>query len=100
MRYFRRQWDEDRGGEYAHWGTSTYYLAMDSAGDIRQQVEVYANGNVLAYDDEHDEDQYGFLSYASLDLEEFAPFEISEPEFQEVLRKLIPLNRTRAQGTG
>ena len=93
MRYFRRPWDEDRGDEYATWGTSTYYLAIDSAGDIRQQVEVYANGNVLAYDDEHGEDRYGFLSYASLDLDEFAPFEIGEPDFREALRGLTPLNQ-------
>ena len=95
MRYFRRLWDEDRGDEYAAWGTSTYYLAIDSAGEIRQQVEVYANGNVLAYDDEHDEDRYGFLSYAILDLDEFAPFEISELDFQKALGELAPLNRER-----
>ena len=44
-------------------------------------------------DDEHNEDRYGFLSYASLDLDEFAPFEISEPDFREALRGLTPFNR-------
>ncbi|SNS37405.1 hypothetical protein SAMN05216276_1008130 [Streptosporangium subroseum] len=45
-----RRWDEDRGGEYASWGTSTFYPALDEEGYAHVQVEVYANGTVIAYD--------------------------------------------------
>ncbi|GAA2289914.1 hypothetical protein GCM10010149_40960 [Nonomuraea roseoviolacea subsp. roseoviolacea] len=93
MRYFRRPWDEDRGDEYASWGTSVFYLAIDATGTAHQQVEVYANGVILAYDDHHDEDRYGGLTYADLDLDEFSPFEISRREFLDALAELSPINR-------
>ncbi|WP_206060829.1 hypothetical protein [Nonomuraea basaltis] len=93
MRFFRRPWDDDRGDEFASWGTSVFYLAVDASGEVRRQVEVYASGVVLDYDEQHDEDRYGGLTYAELDLEEFAPFEITEREFLEDLAELVPVNR-------
>lgn len=93
MRFFRRPWDDDRGDEFASWGTWVFYLAVDASGDVRRQVEVYASGVVLDYDEQHDEDRYGRLTYAELDLEEFAPFEITEWEFLEDLAELVPVNR-------
>ncbi|AWS45125.1 hypothetical protein [Streptosporangium sp. 'caverna'] len=93
MRYFRRRWDETRGDEYECWGTSLWYLAVDEAGDVCRQIEVYANGHVIAYDEKHHEDRFGGLTYATLDLEEFAPFEVSTQEFNEDLGKLSPINR-------
>lgn len=92
MRYFRREWDEDRGDQYASWGTSTFYLALDDEGYAHAQVEVYADGTVIAYDAKHDEDQYGFLTYAQLELDEFAPYEIGERNFHEELGRLRPIN--------
>ncbi|TMR98363.1 hypothetical protein EJK15_13545 [Nonomuraea basaltis] len=93
VRFFRRPWDDDRGDEFASWGTSVFYLAVDASGEVRRQVEVYASGVVLDYDEQHDEDRYGGLTYAELDLEEFAPFEITEREFLEDLAELVPVNR-------
>ncbi|MGV9303795.1 hypothetical protein ACWDLG_10520 [Nonomuraea sp. NPDC003727] len=93
VRYFRRPWDEGRGDEYASWGTSTFYLAVDDTGTAHQQVEVYANGVVLAYDEQHAEDRYGGLTYADLDLEEFSPFEITRQEFFDALAEIEPINR-------
>ncbi|MFJ2033670.1 hypothetical protein [Streptosporangium sp. NPDC087985] len=92
VRYFRRGWNEDRGDQYASWGTSTFYLALDAEGDAHVQVEVYVNGIVIAYDAEHDEDRYGGLTYARLDLDEFTPYEIGEREFHEELGRLRPMN--------
>lgn len=97
MRYFRRPWDDDRGDEYASWGTSMFYLAIDNTGTVRQQVEVYASGVALAYDEQHDEDEFGGLTYADLDLEEFAPFEITRQEFSDALAELKPINRRRGE---
>ncbi|KAB8181418.1 hypothetical protein [Microbispora catharanthi] len=93
VRYFRRGWDEDRGDEYAHWGTCTFYLALDPEGYAHVQVEAYAGGTVIAYDADHDEDEYGGLTYDQLDLDEFAPYEIGEREFHEALSRLRPMNR-------
>ncbi|MGP3931334.1 hypothetical protein [Nonomuraea sp. KM88] len=93
VRYFRRPWDDDRGDRYAGWGTSVCYLAIDGAGTARQQVEVYANEVVLAYDEQHDDDEFGGLTYADLDLEEFSPFEISRRDFFDALAGLKPMNR-------
>lgn len=97
VRYFRRPWDDDRGDEYASWGTSMFYLAIDNTGTVRQQVEVYASGVALAYDEQHDEDEFGGLTYADLDLEEFAPFEITRQEFSDALAELKPINRRRGE---
>jgi hypothetical protein len=93
MRYFRRPWDESRGDEYDSWGTSVYYLAVDDQGDVHEQVVAYANGNVLAYDHEHEEDTFGGLTYATLDLDDFAPHEVTEREFREDLANLGPMDR-------
>ncbi|GAA4556564.1 hypothetical protein [Planotetraspora kaengkrachanensis] len=93
MRYFRRPWDESRGDEYDSWGTCLYFVAVDDQGDAHEQIEVYANGNVLAYDHEYEEDPFGGLTYATLDLEEFGPYEVTEREFRKELAGLRPLNR-------
>ncbi|HEX4814396.1 MAG TPA: hypothetical protein VFV66_16765 [Nonomuraea sp.] len=93
VRYFRRPWGDDRGDEYASGGTSVFYLAVDASGDVRRQVEVYASGVVLDYDEEHDEDRYGGSTHAKLNLDEFAPFEIPEQEFFGDLAGLVPINR-------
>ncbi|MEV4167512.1 hypothetical protein [Nonomuraea dietziae] len=97
MRFFRRPWDEERGDQYSSWGWSTFYLAIDDTGTAHQQVIVYANGVVLAYDDEHDEDEYGGLTYADLDLEEFSPFEITRQEFCDELAQFKPINDHRGE---
>ncbi|MEV0144940.1 MULTISPECIES: hypothetical protein [unclassified Nonomuraea] len=74
-----------------------YYLAIDEAGTVRQQVEVYASGVVLAYDEQHEQDRYGALTCADLDLEEFLPFEISRQEFLDAVAELKPINRRRGK---
>ncbi|MEU0564565.1 hypothetical protein ABZ297_04065 [Nonomuraea sp. NPDC005983] len=58
---------------------------------------MYANGVVLAYDEQHDQDEFGMLTYADLDLEEFAPFEITRQEFLDALAELKPINRHRRE---
>ncbi|MET7460416.1 hypothetical protein [Nonomuraea sp. NPDC005501] len=74
-----------------------FYLAIDETGTVRQQVEVYSSGVVLAYDEQHEQDRYGRLTYADLDLEEFLPFEISWQEFIDALAELKPINRCRGE---
>lgn len=60
--YYRRtilEPDETTG--HPHWGTSVaYYETADDGGPLRQ-VQLFANGTILAYDEEHDRDNHGWL---------------------------------------
>ena len=84
MKYLKRNWDESRGDELDHWGTSIWYFEVLDNGNVVRQVEVYANGPALKYDQTHVEDEYGCLSDQPLDLEDFAAFEIRKDEFEGV----------------
>ncbi|MBG0831483.1 hypothetical protein HS041_27465 [Planomonospora sp. ID67723] len=57
-----------------------FYLALEDEGYACLQVESYADGTVIAYDAEYEEDSYGGPTCAQLDLEEFAPYEIGKAE--------------------
>ncbi|GAA2844866.1 hypothetical protein GCM10010517_01170 [Streptosporangium fragile] len=52
---------------------------------------------MIAYDTEYAEDSYGGLTYAQLDLDEFAPYEIGEQEFHEELSRLRLMNLRAGQ---
>ena len=84
MRYFRRPWDEDRGDEHSDWGTSTWYFEVRESGEVVRQIEVYANGTVLKYNESTVEDDYGGLATARLDIEDFVHYEILPCEFESV----------------
>jgi hypothetical protein len=58
-----------------------------------RQIEIYANGAVLKYDQAHIEDKYGGLAEAALDPRDFAPFEISQAEFERTWSSHMPINR-------
>jgi len=80
--YFKRFWDEPSGGEKDDWGTSWWYLEMDSSGDTHRVIRQYSNGVVLKYDNEHVFDQHGELPDGGADLEEFTGYEIPAEEFE------------------
>ncbi|MFC0518772.1 DUF6881 domain-containing protein [Mucilaginibacter angelicae] len=84
MKYYKRNWDELRGDEFDFWGTSTWYFECDEDDYVLRQMEIYANGNVLKYDESYQEDKYGGLAEGPLDSEEFAEFEITKDEFERV----------------
>lgn len=92
-RYFRRRWDEGPGSELAGWGTSDWLLVTDEHGVVTEQIEIFENGNVLAYDESHVVDEYGGLSDQPLSFSDFASFEITAEEFARATRELAPLNR-------
>jgi len=93
MHYFKRHWDESRGDKHNDWGTSVWYFETESDMWPTRQIEVYANGTVLHYDKEHTEDSFGDLSEVALNAAEFAPFEISRTEFEQVWSSRKPFNR-------
>jgi len=79
--FYRRRWEEARGDEHDDWGPSTWYFWVHD-GVLEQQVEVYDNGVMLAYDRFHKEAQFGLLSDESLDPKECGPFEIDLEVYQ------------------
>ena len=84
MRYFKRRWGEARGDAYDHWGTSTWWFAVDANGRIVRQLEVYESGPNHLYDLEHPEDEFGGLG-ERFDVVELEPYEIRRSDFEEAL---------------
>lgn len=84
-RYFRRQWDEDRGNDHASWGQATYYFETDEVLVASRQIEIYDGGQRLRYDQAHPEDEHGFLSFGRIFPDDEWPelFEITATEFDK-----------------
>ena len=80
--YFKRPFDEARKEKGENWGTCNYYFEAEPNGVVIRQLEIYSLGQVLKYDEENCEDQYGFLTDQPLDLMEFEPFKISNDQFK------------------
>lgn len=80
-RYYKRPWDETRGDDHDSWGRSVWYLEIDEEGLPARQIEQYENGQVLKYDANHQEDQYGGLGDLPIDRDDFAAYEITAEEF-------------------
>jgi hypothetical protein len=94
MNYYCRHWNESRGDEYDAWGEATYYFAAGEDGYVTRQMEIYAGGQVLKYDLQHAEDEYGGLTEALLDLEEYAPFLITATAFDAAWEQAAATQRT------
>ena len=94
MNYFKQHWDESRGDQYDHWGTSWWYFEADENMWITRQIEIYSNGNVLQYDREHVVDQYGMLSDQALEEKYILILlKIDQNEFEEIWLSRKPLNK-------
>lgn len=93
MNYYRRPWDETRGDDYSDWGTSTWFFEIGEDGYPARQLELYENGKALAYDTAHADDEFGGLGDQPLDLQEFAPFEITKAQFEQAWSTAQPVNR-------
>ena len=83
MKYFKRHWNETRGDDFDNWGNSIWFFETDEHGLPIRQIEKYENGPTLKYGPENLFDEFGMLGDQTLDLEEFAEFEISEFEFND-----------------
>ena len=92
MKYYKREWKELRGDCYDNWGTSIWWFEVDGEGYVIRNIQEYANGKNLFYSETHMEDKYGFLPEGTLDLEEFAAFEITKEEFEAVIKRVGALN--------
>tara|TARA_B100001059_G_C17739451_1_gene530784 strand:+ start:108 stop:374 length:267 start_codon:yes stop_codon:yes gene_type:complete len=83
MKYYKRNWEENRGDDFYSWGKSIWLFETDNSGQPTKQIEIYENGKVLKYDQTKLEDEYGGLGDQELDLDEFSDFEITEQEFKQ-----------------
>jgi hypothetical protein len=92
--YFRRRWDDTRGDEHTAWGCSEWLFETDDEFQPVRQIELYDGGQVLFYDQEHMEDEYGGLSYLALDPEEFEHFRTTPEAFAREWSMRKPLNRS------
>jgi hypothetical protein len=81
-RFFKRHWSETTGDSLTDsWGTSIFYFQTDHDMFVVRQIQVFECKQVLKYDLEFRDDEYGMLTDQNLELEEFKEFEISENEF-------------------
>ena len=84
-RWFKRRWDESRGGQFDSWGAATYFFEVGNDGLPTRQVEVYDDGPTLRYGRDRTEDEFGQLGDARLDaLEDWTGYAISAAEFEQV----------------
>lgn len=83
MKHYKRPWDETRGDNYDHWGKSIWFIETDESGLPTRQIEKYENGQVLKYDLNNPEDEFGMLGDQELDLDEFEEFKITLEEFDK-----------------
>ena len=93
VHYFKRRWVEDRGDQYADWGCSMWYFEAGADGYPTRQMEVYENGKVLQYDQQHATDSFGGLCDQPLDAVEFASSIITQTQFEQAWRSHTPHNR-------
>lgn len=91
MRYFKFYWDENRGDEYSDWGNSFWYNEFDEEFYATKQMRIYDNGNVLKYDLERIDDEFGCLAEGIIDIGSESQ-EISKEEFEAVWNSHIALN--------
>ncbi|GAB3930558.1 hypothetical protein [Mucilaginibacter myungsuensis] len=84
MVYYKRKWDELRGDEQDHWGTSIWYFEVGDDDYPTRQIEVYEHGPKLKYDVINLEDSYGGLSEVALDKDEFKDHLITKEQFESV----------------
>ncbi|OUL34153.1 hypothetical protein BV372_14445 [Nostoc sp. T09] len=93
-RYCKWFWDESLGGEYEHWGTSTYFMEVGHDLYAVRQIEIYENGNILSYDRSHLTDDYGMLCDKQFNEEDLLEFAITKAEFEQIWNTKIPINRS------
>ncbi|MCF4968555.1 hypothetical protein [Nostoc sp. CMAA1605] len=95
-KYCKWFWDESLGGDFDTWGTSTYFIELTLVGNdlcATRQIEVYENGNVLFYDEDHLADNYGMLCDKPLDSKDLQEFGITQAEFEQIWNTKTPMNR-------
>ncbi len=94
MIYYKRVWDESRGDNYDSWGRSVWYFEVCKlSGITREQIEIYANGQALFYDEDTNTfDKYGGLAEIPFIIEEYEPYEISKIDYENIKNRTKFIN--------
>jgi hypothetical protein len=92
MKYFRYHWNESRGDEFSNWGNSIWLVEVGDDNYAVRQMEIYENGNILKYDSNHFEDNFGFLGDQKIENDENELEEISFTEFEKIWKQSKSLN--------
>ncbi|KAB8333689.1 hypothetical protein SD80_012205 [Scytonema tolypothrichoides VB-61278] len=87
-RYYIGYWPEARSDEYGHWGGATYYFECLSSGYPTRQIEIYDNGIVLIYNEQHISDQFGMLSDKPIEPFHKELREVSVDDFEAIVAKV------------
>ncbi|MBN9296929.1 MAG: hypothetical protein J0I41_07950 [Filimonas sp.] len=84
-KYYKRLWNQTTADPLTNsWGVSTFYFETDIEGGVFRQIEVFQEGQMLRYDNNHLNDQFGGLADVSLDLQDFEEFTIDKNEFENM----------------
>lgn len=87
--FFKRAWNETTGEKLTDsWGVSIFYFETNEEYCVLRQIHIFENGKVLKYDTSYTDDKYGRLAEDSLNIEEFAEYEISSLEFEQLWQSL------------
>lgn len=83
MRYAKYRWNETRGDEHSDWGASWWLFEFDVDGTILRQVELYDRGVRTRYSQQHQEDEFGRMTYGSIhDFDREPDHRLSADEFE------------------
>jgi hypothetical protein len=63
---------------------SWWYFETDDEGNVLRQIEMFYDGPILRYSEAHPEDNLGRLAEVALDLGEFAGFEGTKEQFEQI----------------
>lgn len=79
MRYYRVTVEEG-----IEWGATTYWFEVNEQGHAARQINYYANGNSLSYDQTHEHDDYSGLQEMVVDGDDewWIEYTISKEEFE------------------
>ena len=87
-RFFKKEWTETTGETLTDsWGKCIFYFETDEELIVRQ-IQVFEYGQVLKYDLDFGDDEFGMLADQKLELEDFEENEISENEFTSAWESL------------
>lgn len=99
IKYFRRRIDGDDIVERpANWGRSAIYFETSGEGFVIRQIQMFQSGVVLAYDDSHYHDDYGWRWGIDIQPEPPVTVPITSEEFHQVwMRHTDAKNREHAK---
>lgn len=67
--------------------TTQYFFECDRLGDVKRQIQILDNGNIITYDEQNYQDVHGGLAEKPLDLNDPAFLKIDKTSFEKLWDK-------------